>query len=530
MQSILGIDFSAEPCELCLVAAEGGRLQVTARSTVELSVFSDIRRLCTVELAPILSSFKQPSKGGGSLDETATTDESRTLSDNTRDALDKLSAALKALNGEWTSSVVILPAHDHVSLNLNLPFNDTKMLERVIDMEVQDVVPFELNEFSVQPTALGHYARGDTSLSAEADPPYDIHVGLLPRTFVANVLALCKAVGVEPNVMTVPSSAVASVFHLGPTYFTSNSAVILQRADQYAIAVLVNGQVRVEKTLRASELLPASPHAEPSAERRPVYTALKLLLAASERRYGTKVEKLFFLGTDTSDPLLQQVLGRPVEPLSTGDFLTNADGSVSIAALSTVFARDNGAPAALSNFRSREFSFTPKLAEFIRALAGARRQLINAVLSVVVLTAGVFLAREYNLARSREKLVEQIRTVIPDFDPGEADVRAALIRAEAKLSDELGVLGPIAKVTPLDALLEIMRLLPTDNGVTITSIKVTSKRNAQITGITPQLSTIETVKEALSKGRGDVFSKVTAAPGAPSGSRYNFTVELTLSQ
>jgi hypothetical protein len=462
--------------------------------------------------------------------DTAVDDLTATLQAATQEAAERLTAALKSLQGTWSSSVVIMPAHDHVSLNLNLPFSDAKMLERVIDMEVQDVVPFELGEFSVQPTALGQFSRSGGAISAESDTAFDVHVGLLPRAFVANILALCKAVGVEPNVMTVPSSAVGSVFHLGQSYFTDNSAVVLQRGDEYAIAVLVNGEVRVEKTLLASALLPALPQPEATADRRPLYTALKLLLAASERRYGAKIERLFFLGSTAIDPLMQQILARPVEALSARDFLSNAEDTPHIAALSTVFARDNDAPPALSNFRSREFSFTPKISEFIRALSGARRQMLNAALSLFVLVSGVYLAREYDLARSRTRLIEQIRTVIPDFDPGDGDVRTALIRAEAKLSDELGVLGPISKVTPLDALLEIMRLMPTDNGITVTSIKVTNKRNAQIIGVTPQLSTIESVKEALSKGRGDIFSKVTAAPGAPNGSRYNFTVELTLSQ
>ncbi len=504
---------------------------MAASTTVELPLFTDVGRLCSTSLAPLLAALKQQAVHGTEPSNEAAIDEdAAALRNSVKEATQRLTSALNSMQVAWSSSVVIMPAHDHISLNLNLPFSDPKMLERVIDMEVQDVVPFELAEFSVQPTALGPFSRSDGTLLAESDQAFDIHVGLLPRTFVANVLALCKTVGVEPNVMTVPSSAVGSVFHLGPSYFSENSAVILQRGDEYSVAVLVNGQVRVEKTLHASVLLTAASQPDAASDRRPLYTALKLLLAASERRYGTKVEKLFYLGASAIDPLMQQVLARPIEALSARDFLSNAENVSQIAALSTVFARDNNAPSVLSNFRSREFSFTPKIGEFIRALIGARRQMVNALISLLVLVAGVYLAREYDLSRSRATLIEQIRTVIPDFNPGDGDVRAALIRAEAQLSDELGVLGPISKVTPLDALLEIMRLMPTDNGITVTSVKVTSKRNAQITGVTAQLSTIESVKEALSKGKGEIFSKVTAAPGAPNGSRYNFTVELTLSQ
>lgn len=528
MQSILGIDLSIQPCELCLVNAEQGRLHVQARQTVELPLLGDVKKLCTSALAPVLTALRRSTTDPDS-SRIEGHEESALLREQVVEAINRLKEGIQQLKGEWTSSVVIMPPYDHVSLNINLPFGDSKMLDQVIDLEVQDVVPFEIDEFSVQHSQLGHFAKSDGIGDApESQQPYDIHVGLIPRAFVSNILALCKATGVEPNILTVPSSAVGSVFHLGKDFFSGNSAVVLHRGDQYAVAAYINGQVRVEKTIQSSTILQAAQSSTDPSDKRPVYIALKLLVAAAERRYGAKIEKLFFLGDSPIDPALQQILGRPVESLSASDFLTAKErGDGNIAALSAVFARDDEPALPLSNFRSREFSFTPTLGEFFKALLGARRQVLNAVVSALVCVVGVYFAREYAAAHARNALIDQIRAVIPEFNPGEGDIRAALIKAEAKLSDDLGVLGPIAKVTPLDALLEIIRLLPTDN-ITISSIKVTSSR-ASIAGTAPKLSSVETVGDALRANKG-VFSKVVANPGTSVGSRFNFTVEVVFGQ
>ena len=102
------------------------------------------------------------------------------------------------------------------------------------------------------------------------------------------------------------------------------------------------------------------------------------------------------------------------------------------------------------------------------------------------------------------------------------------MKSEAKLTEELGVLGSQAKVSPLDALLEILRLLPAGDGLAITNIKITST-TAKITGTAPQLASIENVGKALRANKG-VFSKVTHITGSSNAARFNFTVDLVLAQ
>jgi hypothetical protein len=102
------------------------------------------------------------------------------------------------------------------------------------------------------------------------------------------------------------------------------------------------------------------------------------------------------------------------------------------------------------------------------------------------------------------------------------------VQAEAKLSEDLGVLGSPAKITPLDVLVEITQRIPQSAGILVTSLKISGAR-AILSGVAPDLSAIEKVEKDLKFNNPD-FAKVTANPGSASGSKFNFTVEIIFSK
>lgn len=545
MQWILSIDLSAQPCDFSLSTVEGNQVEVVAAKQASLPILSERAELCKRDLSSLFESVGNAvrgapsSKGGepasdaqepgmrdGEVSENGTTTDP--LYDIARESLATLRATLQTFD-EWTAVSVIIPPHDHLALNLNLPFGDARNLDRIVDLEVQDVVPFELDDFLVQYAPLGPMSQGGAALDVKGQTvtAFDVHVGLMPRIFVKNILYLCKAAGIEPNIMTVPSSALGSVYHLGRDFFSSNSAVVFNRGDEFSMAVFINGEVRVERVLYASKLVGAAPK-ENDHPLKAVFTALKLMLAATERRYGTRVENVYLLGREVKGSSLQQLFGRPIQGIQMRDFIKSDGATGGLSPLGAPFAADESELVPLSNFRSREFSFTPKFSEFLRAFIGTAKYIRIAVGAVLIGILCTYLVRAYTISTIQASLTKQIATVIPGFTAPPSEVRAALMSAEGKLTEELGVLASPAKVSPLDALLEILKLLPQNDTVTINSIKISGTK-AQITGTAPQLSAIETVGKALKANNG-VFSKVTATPGTSTQGKFNFTVELILSQ
>ena len=551
MQWILSIDLSAQPCDLSLSAVEGNQLEVVDATTTTLPLLEDRDTLCKQDLVSIFEAIEAESrrsardkKGSSDEEETEPSDSDAPTEEGDSDSGEAASiddpvyqAAKESVNrlkeaigkfSEWSAASVIIPPYDHLALNLNLPFGDAKNLDRIVDLEVQDVVPFELEDFLVQYSSLGPITQGGAALDIKSEPSiqYDVHVGLMPRLFVRNILHLCKAAGLEPNIMTVPSSALGSVYHLGKDFFTTNSAVVFNRGDEFSMAVFINGEVRVERVLYASKI-----HAPTDANQHPlkaVFTALKLMLAATERRYNTRVENVYLLGREVKGTNLQQLFGRPIQGLNLKDFIKGNGSTGGLSPLSAPFAADESIRAPLSNFRSRELSFTPKIGEFLRALVGTAKYFQIALGAMAIGVLSTYLVRAYTISAIQSSLTEQIATVIPGFTAPPSDIRSELLKAEGKLTEELGVLASPAKVSPLDALLEILKLLPSGETITINSIKISGTK-AQLTGTAPQLSAIEAVGKAL-KANSGVFSKITANPGSSTQGKFNFTVELILAQ
>jgi len=162
MQWILGIDFSAQPCELTLSKVEGNLVEIADHRTVDLPLLADHTLLAKTDLSHFISQPEKPNRDDLERESGLAEDvESQQLSDDnpTRTLVNatvaKLLDTVSSIENQWTAVSVIIPPHDHLALNLNLPFGDAKNLNRIVDLEVQDVVPFELDDFLVQYAPLG---------------------------------------------------------------------------------------------------------------------------------------------------------------------------------------------------------------------------------------------------------------------------------------------------------------------------------------------------------------------------------------
>ncbi len=529
MQFILGIDLSCQPCELTVSQVDGTQVEVLNRTVVPLPLFASQELLKTPGL--VSGSAHSHDKavgsdvaGGGSVDGAKEFLERHR--ETVVETVSSLRRAVMELPSIWTATSVILPQNDFLSLNLDLPFGDPRNLDRIIDLEVQDVVPFELESFFVQYSPLGAPPAGSTPFNAPTSgPQFDVHVGILPRVVVKNVLDLCKEAGLEPNVLTVPSSAIGAVYQLAKDFLSPNSAVVYNRGDEYCIAVYINGEVRVERSVYASQILSATAPDKRQENLQHIFTALKLILAAAERRYDEKVDKVYLLGRQVKGANTHQLFGRPLEGLMLSDVLKGSESSVGISALGAIFAQDETDRSPLSNFRSREFSFTPRVAEFIRALMGTRRTVLRAVAAVAVAALVVYLTRTYLISSYENELLARIRKVIPAFPDQPERVRENLMEATNKLSEELGAFGSRAKVTPADAFIEVVKNIPTNGDIAVTSIRVAGVR-IQIAGNAAELSPIERFIKSFD-ARKDIFSKVEYTT-TRTGNRFNLSVTITL--
>lgn len=519
MHSVLTVDLSAIPAEISVSSIEGNVVAVTQAATVDLGEFTS---------AHILKGFLKPDSTGdtqGTIRSEGAANSLVSTSSELSIAADRLKECLARLEPSWTSSVVVAPPIDFIALNLSLPFGDAKNLNKIIDLEIQDVVPFEIDEFLVQHRTLSGMAKLPGGPDVNGGRSHDVHVGIIPREVIRNVIELTHRCELEPVVVASPSSAIAGVFQIAPDYFKENSAVISLQQDLCCVAVRVDGEVRAERVLQRSREQPAEDEA------RSLFSDLRLTLSSIERRYGTRVDHVYVLGNSSRINQLQQALARPIETFTLAD-VVRCDTSVSRAGpLAAIFAREEDVGSVLTNFRVREFAYSPRFSELLVALRSAGTYVSIALVMAFVALGSYFGATQYKLRQEEISIVQQIGQIIPDFvPPTDGDIISAIRTRETQLSDELGTLGSPSRNTPLDAFASISKDLPNDiPNLQVQSMKIRTG-NASFEGVAPDLSAVEKVENALQSNK-TAYKQVKKTVGAADPRRgYRFTIDILLNE
>ena len=523
MQSILTLDLSTTPAEVLLCEVDGNLIEVTERRAVDLTYLT--RR--EVLISPDFASMHSGQNGTGSATATSggtATGEQDEDSPELELGAERLQAVINTLPVNWTNPVIIVPPVDSLSLNIDLPFGDSKSIAKIIDLEVQDVVPFEVQEFLVHYRALGVPNTNSPAGTLSSKGSFDVFVSLIPKLVVKNVLALCRKAGIEPFIVTTSGSSVGAVYDIAKDYFKDNSAIIVCEDPYYHLATFIGGQLRSERVIRREI------GTEESLGYQRVFTEIRLSIGAVERRYSHRIEHTYVTGQVARLPQLQQILGRPAERFTLQDVVKAPFDVKGVSCLASVFARDDATQSILTNFRSREFSYSPRFHELVSGLRTTAGYFMAALSAVMVSLLVLYFAREYRLSKMDAALKSEIRLIIPDFPMTDENILTSLRNSETALSDQLGALGSPSKITPLDALVEISRDLPvTISGLSTQVLKVTNSR-ITLEGIAPDLSAIDKVEKALRSNR-RAYSKVSVNTGSSTGSHgYRFTVDIVLNQ
>ena len=183
---ILSLDVSREPASCLLVAVDGDRL----RALKDLSI--DTEGLFNPALweyipPPPTSSEEQAADAAAapSLEE-----KQAELDAKFKERCQQLRTVLKSLPAEWTSSALVFQSKESLTLTVNLPFADSKQVERVIGLEVQDHLPFDISQFVI--------AKGDGRPGKQGG--FDVPTAIVPRKHVNHLMRVCNELEIEEMV------------------------------------------------------------------------------------------------------------------------------------------------------------------------------------------------------------------------------------------------------------------------------------------------------------------------------------------
>ncbi len=399
---------------------------------------------------------------------------------------------IENLNSSWTNAIVIAPSEKYLSINLELPFSDNRQIQKVLSLEVQDRVPFDVEEL-----VLEHHVVGTLS-----DTGHDVHVGMTPRSSVKEVLGLCKQGEFEPLYLCTPMSALAAIHYIAPDYISPACAIVYARGPYIYVTLCLDHVARADRVIVRGEL---KRFAKDALDDAPL-TDLKLTLIAFESRYEKNLEKVYILGQGLQREELQQALGRNVEYLALEGLVKSEPGAANLASIASVFALDEQAPPLLSNFRVQEFSYSPRLREVFLGLKKVAPYFFAALAALVIAVAGTMLANEFYVSRIRSKMTKEILELYPDAAQYPNQELDAFRGEMTRLQDQLKSLGSLSKLSPIDSLIALTKDFPRDAGATVRSVNIKNNR-IEIEGTAPDYGTVDRIEKALNTKK-DVYRRV----------------------
>jgi hypothetical protein len=531
MQTVLSIDLSCDPSWVELVEVEDRTVKVIEAHSASLPALHNYLFSPTAELgAPPPPASQAP---GASASAVASGQEAVTPGSTQwiPKPVEELKNALAGFEGKWSSAVVVLPTPEYLSLNVELPFDDPKQINKILPLEIQDRIPFDAHEFLIEHTVIGDFKNGDGKLSK------DVHVCLVPRRSIARLLEICKKLDVEPRIVSSPSTFIAGALHLAPNYFAPHCALVQYTPGALYVSLVQDGKVKGDRVIQ--EHLPtadASSEEEKARRFKELLVNLKLTLSSFENRYGTPLNKVYFIGGSFSREELQQVISRNVETLTVSELTGQAPASSArnysgVATLAALYAQDGEAPAALVNFRAQEFAYNPRLRELLRGARELMPYVLSLALLVVLAFSSVYYTRARYIQQLNSAIAEKVRTTMGEGEiiPGNEieSLRAQINRLLTQLRD----LGSLSRYSPLDAFVEVTKDFPPLPGVNPRAINIKNNR-IRIEGVVPEYTTAEKIERVFKeKKQKYVRTKMELANTTIPGSNARpFTLELFLAE
>ncbi|RMG43387.1 MAG: hypothetical protein D6719_03840 [Candidatus Dadabacteria bacterium] len=511
-ENILAVDATSNILKAYLLALEDGAITVIS-SASEASSVSSFQEL----LSEILDNVETSSG-----DAEAQSDKGQNLSEESvatpiQQASMRLRSILAKIDGDWTDSLLAVTSDQYLSLNLNLPFNSESSIKRIIKLEVQDLLPFPVDEFVLVPFVTGPGTNED----------YDVHVSMLPRAYLKSIISLCRLAEFEPRCITTPSSLLGALYALAPESMAKNSAAVYSDEQFCYVISRHEGLLRSDRVILKKRSLDVEPRDKDS-----LIQDLKITLVSLESRYGSNLENIYLLGNTFEPVELQNAIGRPVEKLRFEEFIRNPPDQQPLTALSSIFNSELEQPAEpLANFRSGEFKYNPYIKLIKRLSLKVAPYLLGLVATFCLFLAAKYYANNYYINSMRTALRKEVQAVLPNMEIPSGKELQILQQEYNQLERQLKELGSLAKFSPLDSLLAISRDFKATGDTYVTRLQIESSKII-LQGEAPNYQAVEQLERRLRRNK-DIYCRVTkTSSGYAIGRRdkRGFKFEITLCQ
>lgn len=414
-------------------------------------------------------------------------------------------------------TLAVLPSSRILYEKVSLPFRDQKKIERVLPLQIQDLVPFETEGFVVDAVSLKEISENE----------FDYLASLAPTEDVQEALQMLSQLGANPKTLTSKSSALTALTRLCPDYLKGSFALLLFSPSQCSFAVFVDNQL---EHLRELPLQSEDPN---SAQLKNVILDLRCSIAHVERTFGKQIDRVFTVGSAQLGQSIQKVLGRSCEPLDVSSFVS-IDPFVTASANDLAWAVGLFASelpittgTRVINYRQGRFAYKPTWGNFLLAFKDEWYNYFFLLLAFIA-WCGYTVASGYNTLNQIEgQITKEIQKVLPGEVIPYQQEGDFVKNKVSDLEEQLESLGSLSSLTPLNSLRELSEAIGKEIDIEIDSLNIGHK-SLSMRGSVLTNRMVGALQDALEK-RSDRLGKVNVAPGGsvPGSTRVKFNADIT---
>jgi general secretion pathway protein L len=404
----------------------------------------------------------------------------------------ELVSILKEKARDWTGARIVssIPGSHFSQRTLHFPFSDRKRLEKALPFEVEDIVPFPLEDVVLDHLALQDGKPEKGSVARKETPVLGM---MLPKALLRLHLDLLAGAGVDPQVI-VPSYA--GLYSVAKMMKVEGRALLVSGDD---LCLMLDGTVRGVRSYSGTAAT----------------GGLRHVLQVLETEQGARIEKVVILSADETVRKTATELGIPVE-----DVAPELGGKKA--------ADPVGLGLALSgdvNFRKGEFAY--RLAD--QGTRKMRRTVIAAGAAAAVLFGINLGVKLYIVQAGYGRLDKEIKDIYRHTFPDAKTVADPLRQMRAGLDEtakKIGVLGTGTSV--LDIMKAVTDGIPKEVRVSFTEFNLEGER-LKLQGEASSFETMDRIKAELLKTQ--VFSEVVVQDTRMGvENKVKFRMELKLKQ
>ena len=436
-----------------------------------------------------LNGILEPSSGYSDPQASGLSEYRELLRDQHSEDLEILRNAVESLETPWYDSLVLLGSGETLSLNLNLPFKDPKQIERIVSLEVQDEVPFDIEDFQVATYLPNSSASSET----------EVHISLAPKELITKVLALCQEVDLDPQIICANDTALASFLNLAPKYFAREAALIGFDGQGYSVVFASNGSARCSTYVQTHSGVSASSTGSFNSDQsEDILRVLKLAYSSLQNSSGIHPTKAYVLPNPIDINSIQKALGCVVEALEVKEFVKNPFGLDSLATVATT-SNSLKLNKIFANFRCGELSYSPQLSGLLKVGREIRPYFLTFFVMLMLSYFGLNTIRNARIDALQAQSTEMIKQYFPESELSGSATKGQIDLSINNLRQRLEELASFTAVSPLKVLHSLSQdLNMPESKAKVYQLQIKDNR-INIKGSAPRYSDIDQLKATLEK-------------------------------